>query len=293
MAGNTSIITEALSHALGVPSSHTSYSKLTLPTKSVGGVKVKLPVELISKVPTAGAILGFVLTTRLSPSGSKSLAIKLPVRAKSFSCVKLSATATILLLSVCVLSITSTETVAVSHSTGLPLSHTSYWKLASPVNPGVGVKVYSPKSSMLTVPLLVFIGVVLTLRECSSTSKSLVKTLPVVGVSNKVRLISSNAFGASLIGNTSIATIRVSHNPVWSQTSTHISSVPVKLAPGVKLRQVSLVMLSIVIEAEPLSGCAQRLAVCVSIGLASITSPQTVTGCSSGVTTGGITTIGA
>ena len=124
-------------------------------------------------------------------------------------------------------------------------------------------------------------------------SESFACTSIEISVSSSVDTESSKAIGASLIGNTSIATISVSHNPVWSQTSTHISSVPVKLAPGVKLRQVSLVMLSIVIEAEPLSGCAQRLAVCVSIGLASITSPQTVTGCSSGVTTGGITTIGA
>ena len=75
--GNTSIVNVAVSHACGVPLSHTVYVWTNVPVKPVAGVKVYVPSAFNTNVPS-GVVVVEAVTVCVCPCGSESFVNTLP-----------------------------------------------------------------------------------------------------------------------------------------------------------------------------------------------------------------------
>ena len=111
---------------------------MSSPSKSVGGVYVKLPsAAIVMLPPSVVAKVPTVVTVWVSPSGSKSFTNTLPSTGVFTSVPAVSAFAMVMFCPP--IGNTSINTVAVSLATGLPSSTILYWNVSGPEYPVGGV----------------------------------------------------------------------------------------------------------------------------------------------------------
>ena len=222
------MVTTAVSHACGVASSHTWYTKVSTPTNP--GFGVYTPVTG-SNVPLVGGVTT-VGVPNVSPFGSKSFDKMLIVTGWPSSVVAVSsfATTSFVASGSFGFGITSIVNVAVSHACGVPLSHTVYVWTNVPVKSVAGVKVYVPSAFNTNVPSGVVVIEAVTVCAWPCGSESLVNTFPETGTFINVLLMS---FSANVVLGVSIS-IHVVHPGTGSGvvvvTVTVLTKLPNKVA---------------------------------------------------------------
>ena len=182
------IVTVAMSHACGKPSSQIVQVNTSVPKKSVSGVQVNVPSLLQTTVPLVGCVN--VVTSKLSSCGSRSL----PNTSTTTGVLMLVMSKSSLAITSLSTGLMVTVTVAMSQACGVASSQIWQSNTSTPVKPGFGVQVTVPSGLITTVPLLGWSVMVVMSKLSPFGSSSLFRISIVTGVSWSVVVWSLSAF---------------------------------------------------------------------------------------------------